>query len=197
MKKFIIASNNAHKAAEINRILTPLGITAVTAKQAGVNLPEVEETGKTFTENARLKAQSAFDICKAPVIADDSGLVVDVLNGAPGVYSARYAGEGASDKDKINKLLRELEGVPSDRRTAAFVCSICCILENSRIIEVSGRCEGKIALEPKGEGGFGYDPVFITTDGKSYAELLEKEKDSISHRGNALRAFRAELAKVL
>lgn len=197
MKSFIIASNNAHKVSELDRILKPLGITALTAKQAGVNLSEVEETGSTFAENARLKAEAAFKKCGMPSIADDSGLMVDALNGAPGVYSARYAGEGASDSDKINKLLTELKDVPENNRTAAFVCSICCILESGEIIEVSGRCEGKIAFEPKGEGGFGYDPVFIAENGKSFAELSSDEKDKLSHRGNALRALKAELEKKL
>lgn len=197
MKSFIIASNNAHKVSELDRILKPLGITALTAKQAGVNLSEVEETGSTFAENARLKAEAAFEKCGMPSIADDSGLMVDALNGAPGVYSARYAGEGASDGDKINKLLTELKDVPENDRTAAFVCSICCILESGEIIEVSGRCEGKIAFEPKGEGGFGYDPVFIAENGKSFAELSSDEKDKLSHRGNALRALKAELEKKL
>lgn len=183
--------------SELDRILKPLGITALTAKQAGVNLSEVEETGSTFAENARLKAEAAFKKCGMPSIADDSGLMVDALNGAPGVYSARYAGEGASDSDKINKLLTELKDVPENNRTAAFVCSICCILESGEIIEVSGRCEGKIAFEPKGEGGFGYDPVFIAENGKSFAELSSDEKDKLSHRGNALRALKAELEKKL
>lgn len=197
MKSFIIASNNAHKVIELDRILNPLGLTSLTAKQAGINLSEVEETGTTFAENARLKARAAYELCKMPAVADDSGLMVDALNGAPGVYSARYAGEGASDADKINKLLSELKGVPEEKRTATFVSSICCILEDGTEIQVSGKCEGKIALEPKGEGGFGYDPVFIVAGGKSYAELTDEEKDKISHRGNALRALKAELEKRL
>lgn len=196
MKSFIIASNNAHKVAELERILNPLGISALTAKQAGINLGDVEETGTTFAENARLKSQAAYELSKMPAVADDSGLMVDALNGAPGVYSARYAGEGASDSDKINKLLSELQGVPEEDRTAAFVCSICCILEDGSMIEVSGKCSGTIAFEPKGDGGFGYDPVFIT-GGKSFAQLSSEEKDKISHRGNALRALKEELIKRL
>lgn len=195
MKSFIIASNNAHKVLELNRILKPLGIAALTAKQAGVNLDDVEETGSTFAENARLKAKAAFEKCNIPSIADDSGLMVDALNGAPGVFSARYAGPGASDSDKINKLLCELKDMPMDKRTAAFVCSICCILDSGEIIEVSGRCNGKIAFEPKGKGGFGYDPVFIAENGKSFAELSSDEKDMLSHRGCALRALKTELEK--
>ena len=197
MKSFIIASNNAHKVLELERILNPLGISALTAKQAGIDLCDVEETGTTFAENARIKAKAAFERCNMPSIADDSGLTVDALNGAPGVYSARYAGEGASDSDKINKLLSELQGVPEKDRTAAFVCSICCILEDGSMIEVSGKCCGTIAFEPKGDGGFGYDPVFITDGDKSFAQLSSEEKDKISHRGNALRALKEELMKRL
>lgn len=197
MKSFIIASNNAHKVAELERILNPLGIKALTAKQAGIDLGDVEETGTTFAENARLKAKAAFERCNMPSIADDSGLTVDALNGAPGVYSARYAGQGASDSDKINKLLTELQGVPEKDRTAAFVCSICCILEDGSMIEVSGKCQGTIAFEPKGEGGFGYDPVFIVDGGASFAQLSDSDKDKISHRGNALRALKEELLKRL
>lgn len=197
MKSFIIASNNPHKVEELDRILNPLGITSVKAKDAGINLGEVEETGKTFAENARLKAQAAYKISGLPSVADDSGLMVDALGGAPGVYSARYAGENATDADKISKLLSELKGVPENERTAAFVSSICCILEDGSMIEVSGRCSGKIAFEPVGEGGFGYDPVFITDSGKSFAQLSAEEKDKISHRGNALRALKTELEKVI
>lgn len=197
MKSFIIASNNAHKVSELERILNPLGIKALTAKQAGIDLDDVEETGTTFAENARLKAKAAFERCNMPSIADDSGLMVDALNGAPGVYSARYAGQGASDSDKINKLLSELQGVSEKDRTAAFVCSICCILDDGSMIEVSGKCQGTISFEPKGEGGFGYDPVFIVDGGVSFAQLSDSDKDKISHRGNALRALKEELLKRL
>ncbi len=195
MKSFIIASNNPHKVEELDRILKPLGIKSVTAKDAGINLSEVEETGETFAENARLKAQAAYKISGMPAVADDSGLMVDALNGAPGVFSARYAGENATDAEKISKLLSELKDVPDSERTAAFVSSICCILDDGSMIEVSGRCNGKIAFEPVGEGGFGYDPVFVVADGRSFAQLTAEEKDKISHRGNALRALKAELEK--
>ncbi len=195
MKSFIIASNNPHKVEELDRILNPLGIKSVTAKDAGINLSEVEETGETFAENARLKAQAAYKISGMPAVADDSGLMVDALGGAPGVYSARYAGENATDADRISKLLTELKDVPENERTAAFVSSICCILDDGSMIEVSGRCNGKIAFEPVGEGGFGYDPVFVVADGRSFAQLTAEEKDKISHRGNALRALKVELEK--
>ena len=198
MKSFIIASNNPHKVEELDRILNPLGIKSVTAKDAGINLSEVEETGETFAENARLKAQSAYKISGMPAVADDSGLMVDALNGAPGVFSARYAGENATDAEKISKLLSELKDVPDSERTAAFVSSICCILDDGSMIEVSGRCNGKIAFEPVGEGGFGYDPVFFLPQlKKTFAQLTAQEKNAVSHRGKALRAFQVKLEEYL
>lgn len=196
METFIIASNNPKKIKEMERILNPLGITAKTAKQAGFTLDEVEETGTTFAENSRLKARAAFELTGMASVADDSGLMVDALDGRPGVYSARYGGEGASDMDKIHKLLSELSGVPEEKRTASFASAICCILQDGTMIEVYGECPGKIAYEPQGEGGFGYDPVFLVEDGRSYAQLTPEEKDKISHRGCAMRALKAELEKI-
>jgi XTP/dITP diphosphohydrolase len=195
--KFLIASNNQHKVDEINRILNPLGINAVKAKDCNVDLGDVEETGTTFAENAEIKAQSAFDKTNMPSVADDSGLSVDALNGAPGVYSARYAGENATDKDRYTKLLDEMKDVPEEKRTARFVSSICCIIDENTKIKVEGTCEGKIAFEPRGDGGFGYDPVFLIKNGKSFAELTSEEKDSVSHRGASLRKLKKELEKIL
>ena len=197
MTKFIIASNNKGKAAELDRILNPLGITAVTAKSEGISLDDVDETGTTFAENAFIKAAAAFKKTGMPSVADDSGLVVDALNGEPGVYSARYAGENATDEMRIEKLLRNLEGVPTEKRTAHFVSSICCIIDENTIITAEGTCNGIIAEEPKGDGGFGYDPVFLTDNGKSFAELTAEEKDKLSHRGKALRAMRLRLLSIL
>lgn len=197
MRKFLIASNNAHKVIELNRILNPLGINAVTAKEYGVDLGDVEETGTTFAENAEIKARAAFEKTGIPSIADDSGLMVDALDGRPGVYSARYAGENATDEDRYNKLLSEMKDVPDEKRTARFVSSICCIIDNDNIIKVEGYAEGKIGYEPFGEDGFGYDPVFITSNSKTFAQLTSEEKDSISHRGNALRKLKAELLERL
>ncbi len=197
MRKFLIASNNPHKVEELNRILNPLGIGAVTPKEYGVDLGNVEETGKTFRENAEIKARSAFKLTGIPSIADDSGLMVDALDGRPGVYSARYAGENASDKDRYSKILSEMKDVPQDKRTARFVSSICCIIDENTIIRVEGYAEGKIGYKPKGNDGFGYDPIFITDSGKTFAELSPKEKDNISHRGNALRMLRKELLSYL
>lgn len=197
MKTFIIASNNKNKAAELDRILNPLGIKAVTAREAGVDLGDVEETGSTFAENALIKAKAAFEKTGMPCVADDSGLAVDALNGEPGVYSARYAGENAADEDRINKLLKNLEGVPEEKRTAHFVCSVCCIIDNDTVITAEGTCDGFIAKEPVGNDGFGYDPVFITDGNKSFAQLTPDEKDAVSHRGRALRQLYSELSKVI
>ena len=194
--KFIIATNNQKKLKELERILNPLGINAVSAKEEGISLDDVEETGTTFAENAYLKAEAALKKTGLPSVADDSGLCVDVLDGRPGIYSARYAGENATDEDKNNKLLAELNDVPEKDRTAHFTCAICCILPSGEKIEVEGVCEGSIAFEPHGNGGFGYDPIFKYGD-KSYADLSSDEKDAVSHRGKALRKLKAELEKYL
>ena len=194
MKKFIIATNNAKKLAELDRILNPLGINAVTARDAGVDLGDVEETGTTFEENALIKAMSAFEKSGLPAIADDSGLMVDALDGRPGVYTARYGGEGLSDKERYMNLLDEMKDIPKDKRTARFVSAICCVLSKDEVITVRGECVGEIAFEPSGEGGFGYDPIFLY-EVKSFALLTPEEKDSISHRGKALRLLREELLK--
>lgn len=194
--KFIMATNNAHKVIELSRILLPLGIEVVSAKDAGITLDDVEEIGTTFAENAFLKANSAYKKTGMSVVADDSGLCVDALDGRPGVYSARYGGEGATDSEKNAKLLDELRNVDDANRTAHFTSAICCILEDGTRIDVEGICNGKIAFEPHGKGGFGYDPIFICGD-KCYAELSGEEKDAISHRGIALRKLKAELEKYL
>lgn len=197
METFIIATNNPKKLKELERILNPMGITAQTAKQAGVSLDDVEETGTTFEENAKLKARAAFKRTGKPCIADDSGLIVDALNGAPGVYSARYSGKDSTDKKNIDKLLLEMKDVPREKRTARFMCVICCILPSGREITVCGSCEGYIADKAIGSGGFGYDPVFLTKDGLSYGEMTSEEKDKISHRGNAIRKLKVELKKYI
>lgn len=194
--KFIIATNNKKKLCELERILNPLGIDAVSAKDCGITLDDVEETGETFAENAYLKAAAAHKKTGLPAVADDSGLCVDALNGRPGVFSARYAGENATDAEKNEKLLSELSDVPDEKRNACFVCSICCVLPYGKKITVEGKCEGKIGFEPVGDGGFGYDPVFMVGD-KSYAQLTSQEKDMISHRGRALRQLKEELTKIL
>lgn len=185
---FVIATHNAKKLKELERILEPLGFDAVIRE----DLPEVEETGTTFAENALLKADSAMRATGMPAIADDSGLVVDALGGAPGVYSARYAGEGATDRQRYEKLLEALRGVPAEQRTARFVSAVCCIFPDGKILTAQGACEGSIAFGPKGEGGFGYDPIFLVGE-RSYAEMTAEEKDGISHRGRALAKLAREL----
>lgn len=194
--KYIIATHNAHKLVEISRILEPLGIEAVTDRELGIELPEVEETGTTFAENAYIKAASACEFSGLPAIADDSGLAVDALDGAPGVYSARYAGEDATDEERNMKLLDELRDVPQGERQARFVSAICCVFPNGDTLHTEGVVEGEIAFAPAGENGFGYDPLFLVGD-RTTAEMSPAEKDAISHRGRALTAFSAELAAYL
>ncbi len=190
--KFIIATHNRKKLAEMKRILAPLGVEVLTAEEAGKELTDVEETGTTFLENAVLKAESGCRESGLPCIADDSGLVVDYLGGEPGVYSARYSGVHGNDEANIQKLLKNLDCVPKEKRTARFVCTVCVCFPDGRKLSVCGKCEGFIGFEKHGENGFGYDPVFMVGE-KSFAELTAEEKDSLSHRGNALR----ELVKVL
>ncbi len=189
--KFIIATHNKKKLAEMERILNPLGIEVSTAQ-----LQEVDETGTTFAENAYLKANAACKETGLPAIADDSGLAVDALNGAPGVYSARYAGEYATDIQKMEKLLHELKNVPKEQRTARFVCSICCVFPNGDCITAEANCEGTIAFELTGDGGFGYDPIFLVGE-QSFGQLSDEEKDRISHRGKALMLFSQKLQEYL
>lgn len=193
--KFLIATNNEHKLAEIKHILAPFGIEGISLAQSGTQ-SSPEETGVTFEDNARIKALGGMLSTGMPTVADDSGLVVDALHGAPGVYSARYAGENASDRDRIDKLLYEMRDVPAGARTARFVCAVCCVFSDGNIINARGECEGAIAFEPQGTGGFGYDPVFIEkTTGRSFATLAGEEKDRLSHRGKALAAFAKQLDK--
>ena len=200
--KFVIATHNQKKLKELSRILLPLGVEAVTAEDLGLTLTEAEETGTTFEENAYLKAALACRETGLPAVADDSGLMVDALNGAPGVYSARYAGEGASDADRNRKLLRELERIPAAERTARFVSAVCCVFPEGERVEARGECPGVIAYVPRGKDGFGYDPLFLVAEGlpgagRTYAELSPEEKDAVSHRGNALRLFEERLRAYL
>lgn len=196
MREFVIATGNKNKVKEIERILSPLGITAVSAKEKGIDLGDVVEDGDTFAANAYIKAKHAYDICRCPVIADDSGLCVDALGGRPGIYSARYGGEDLGYSGKIHLLLGELGDTPDDMRGAHFSCAVCCILDDDNVIEVEGRCEGTIAHEPSGDGGFGYDPIF-TVEGVSFASLSAEDKDRLSHRGSALRMLRDRLLRYM
>lgn len=189
--KFVIATHNQHKLQELQRILAPLGIEAITA-----GLSEVEETGTTFAENAFLKAQSACRETGLPAVADDSGLEVEALDGRPGVYSARYAGENATDAQRMEKLLGELEGVPAEKRGARFVSAVCCVFPDGERIQAEGECPGAIAFAPAGEDGFGYDPVFLCGE-KTFAQMTAAEKDAVSHRGKALEKFSQALEAFL
>ena len=204
--RLVIASNNKGKIAEMSDLLADLGVEIISQREAGFN-EDVDETGTTFMENARLKAAAASRALGCAVIADDSGLMVDHLGGAPGVYSARYAGEGCVYDDNNTKLLGELEGVPFEERTAKFVTVITLIYpgpegapktakeQDGRCILVAkGECHGHIAEEKLGSGGFGYDPVFIPDGYKnSFAQLGTDFKNTISHRANAI----AELERLL
>ncbi len=194
--KLFLASKNKHKIGEFKRILAPLGIELVSEDQLDYPLTEVEETGSTFEENAYLKASSALKETGFPSIADDSGLCVDYLNGEPGIYSARFAGEPV-DNDKNNeKLLSLLKDVPLADRTARFVCSIVCVFPNGDKITAYGSCEGYIDFAPKGGNGFGYDPLFVSEIG-SFGEVSDSEKDSVSHRGKALEDFSKKITMYL
>lgn len=194
--KFIIATNNAQKLVELERILSPLGIDAVSPKDAGISLDDVEETGTTFKENSHIKAKAACDKTGYPAIADDSGICVDALDGAPGIFSARFAGDEATDEDKNNLILEKLKSVPEEKRGAHYTCAVTCVFPSGDEIQVEGYCYGKIAYEPDGDGGFGYDPIFLY-NGVSFGQVSAEEKDKVSHRGNALRMFKAELLRYL
>lgn len=193
---FILATNNMKKLAEMQRILSPLGIKVVTAKMLGITLEEVEEDGDTFEANAKIKALAACRETGMPAIADDSGLCVDYLDGAPGIFSARFAGDHGNDELNNDLLLEKLSGVPLEKRTAHYVCAICCVFPDGKEITVRGECNGVIGFERDGNQGFGYDPLFLV-DGKAFGRYTAEEKDKISHRGNALRLLTKELEKIL
>ena len=193
--KLVLASKNAHKLVEMKDILSQLGVEVVLESEAGVDV-DVEETGATFEENALLKAKAVMEATGLPAIADDSGLCVDALGGAPGVYSARYGGPGLDDVGRYRLLLENMKG-QLDRR-CKFVSAICCCFPNGDRVEARGECAGTLAYAPKGEDGFGYDPVFFVPGlKKTFAELSPEEKNAISHRGNALKAFREKLETYL
>lgn len=196
MKKVVIATNNAHKVEEIRTALDFEGWEFLTLAQCEP-YPEPAEDADTFAGNARIKALAAHEHTGLAALADDSGLVVDALNGAPGVLSARYAGEHGNDAANNEKLLRELADVADADRTARFVCSLSFIDEDGTEVAASGTIEGRIAHDLSGEGGFGYDPLFLPDEfagAKSLAEVTQDEKNAISHRGNALRALKEKLA---
>lgn len=196
-KNVVLASSNPGKLREINQILTTLALTVV--PQSDYNVPDADETGLTFVENALLKARNATRHSGLPAIADDSGIEVDYLNGAPGIYSARYAGKNASDAQNLEKLLANLKGIPDPERTARFQCLMVYLRHEFDPTPVicQGTWEGKILLEPRGKNGFGYDPVFFVPTHKcSSAELPAEEKNKLSHRGQALRKLVEELGHI-
>lgn len=193
--KMVLASQNAHKLTEMSHILSAYGVELVLQSELGLRV-EVEETGSTFEENSLLKAKAVMEASGLPAIADDSGLCVDALGGAPGVYSARYGGEGLTDRERYTLLLENLKG-QLDRR-AKFVSVVTLCFPNGDVLTARGECLGTIAYAPQGENGFGYDPVFfVTAARKTFAQLTEEEKNALSHRGNALKEFKMKLEAYL
>lgn len=192
--KFVLASQNKGKLAEMAEILKDLGVEIVLQSDLGISV-DVEETGTTFVENARLKAVAVMKASGLPAIADDSGLCVDALGGGPGVYSARYGGD-ISDPEKVQLLLQNMRGATT--RAAHFASAIVCAFPNGDELVAEGRVDGSIAYAPAGEGGFGYDPVFFYQPaGKTFGQISREDKAKVSHRGNALRDFAVKLEEYL
>ena len=189
--KLVLASKNQKKLVEMNEILSHLGIQVCSEAEAGVDV-EVEETGTTFEENSLLKARAVMEASGMPAIADDSGLCVDYLDGAPGIYSARFAQPG---KRRLT-VLEKLRGVPAERRGAHFVSAVCCVFPNGDKIEAEGKCFGTIAFESRGENGFGYDSIF-QQEGRTFGEMSDEEKDARSHRGKAFALFEEKMKEYL
>ena len=198
MTKIIFATGNANKMHEIKAILADLNMEILSMKEVGVSA-EAEEDGATFIENAFIKAKDiAAKVPDAIVMADDSGLVVDALNGEPGIYSARYMGEDTPYSVKNANIIKRLEGVPIEGRTARFVCAIAAVLPDGRVFSTEGTIEGFIGYEERGNGGFGYDPIFMVPEyGCSTAELSAEAKNAISHRGRALNAMKVKVLEAL
>jgi len=200
MEKIVLATANTHKVIEFQRILNELLPGLVLVKTTDFpGVPEIEETGSTFAENALIKAKAINEFTNLPALADDSGLVVDALNGAPGVFSARYAGIGASDKANVLKLLSEIKDIEQSLLNARFECAIA-LVDRSQNLElvVDGQMPGQVIKEIRGENGFGYDPIFVPQGlTKTSAELTDVEKDQISHRGLALRKMSVVLKQLI
>ena len=195
MKRMIFATGNENNMKEIREILGALPLEILSMKEAGVSADIVED-GKTFEENALIKARAICKLAGEMVLADDSGLEIDYLNKEPGIYSARYMGEDTSYHIKNKSLIDRLEGVPDEKRTARFVCAIAAVFPDGKELVVRGTVEGIIGYEEKGENGFGYDPIFYLPErGCTTAELPPEEKNSISHRGNALRLMKELLER--
>ena len=193
--KVVLASHNKNKLREMQEILGALGVEVVLQSELGLDL-EPEENGETFAENALIKARAVMEASGLPAIADDSGLCVDALQGAPGVYSARYGGEGLNDQQRYELVLRGVAG--QFPRTCRFQCAIACCFPEGAVLTAEGKCEGTVAFTPMGEGGFGYDPIFFVPGlKKTFAQLNAEEKNAISHRGKALSAFAEKLKTYL
>ena len=193
--KYVLATHNPGKLKEMGAILARFGVEVVSPKDLGLTV-DVEESGTTFAENAMLKAKAICAAAQLPAIADDSGLCVDALNGGPGVYSARYGGEGLDDRGRYMLLLNNMRGQTT--RAAHFACAIACAFPNGDTLTAEGRCDGTIAFAPMGEGGFGYDPVFFVPEkAKTFGQLTAEEKSAISHRGRALESFVGKLETYL
>lgn len=198
MKKIVLASHNAGKIKEFGALFAPFNITLI--PQAELNIPEAEETGLTFIENAILKARHAAALSGLPALADDSGLAVKALHGAPGIYSARYAGKGAGSHENIQKLLKAMETTPDDQRQAAFHCVLAFLThaDDPAPLIADGLWQGSILRAPRGSAGFGYDPVFfVPSEHKTAAELSEQRKSDISHRGQASKTLFTHLSEKL
>jgi XTP/dITP diphosphohydrolase len=199
-RRVVVATANAHKLTEIQAILDGCHLDVELAPMSDYGVPSPVEDGDTFEANALIKARACAEATGLPALADDSGLEVDALDGAPGVYSARYAGADASDADNNAKLLDALREVTEDRRTGRFVCAAAIVTASGREHVVRGTMEGRVLTEPRGAGGFGYDPLFVadaTSDGRSNGELSPEEKDAISHRGAAFRALAERVGELL
>jgi XTP/dITP diphosphohydrolase len=195
--KIVFATGNADKVREIREIFQDLDAEVVTMADEGIEM-EIEENGKSFRENAIIKAKAVATRTSAIVMADDSGLVIDALHGEPGIYSARYMGRNTPYSQKNHNLISRLRGVAEEKRTARFVCAIAAVLPDGRVVTTEGKMEGHIGYEEKGENGFGYDPIFYLPEFQCYsAELSPEQKNEISHRGKALRAMRAKLQDLL
>ncbi len=195
--KIFIATKNAKKLKELKRILEPMGFEVLSEKDLDKPFSDIIEDGTTFEENAIIKAKSGLKQTGYISVADDSGICVDYLDGAPGIYSARYSGGHGNDKDNNDKLLEELKDVPMDKRTAYYVAAIACVFPDGREFTVRGECHGHIAFsEQEGEGGFGYDPLFISEIGP-FSQVTDEQKDAVSHRGRALVKFKEKLKEYL
>lgn len=192
--KLIIASNNKGKIREFKKILEPMGYEVLSQRESGIDV-QPEENGTTFEENAAIKARAIYAVSKSATLADDSGIVIDALGGQPGVYSARYGTPDLDDEGRTALVLKNMQGVPDEERTARYVAVIHFIDENGNEISVRGTCEGVIGHEPVGENGFGYDPIFIYGD-KTFAQHTEEFKNSVSHRANALKALAERLSEI-